>query len=472
MSLKEYKSKRNFKNTNEPNGNLNKTQANRFVIQYHKARADHYDFRLEHNGVLLSWAVPKGLSQNPKDNRLAVMVEDHPVDYINFEGIIPKGNYGAGTVEIFDKGNYLEIKDFKTGLKKGHLKFVLNGEKLKGCWSLIRIKENNWLIKKISDEYAVKAIKNERIKLPFNKCEIQLATLSKNIPKGKNWIFEIKYDGYRIISYVEKNKVKMLTRNGIDYTAKFKDIAKSLQGLNEDIFVVDGEVVVFGEHGRSDFSLLQNSIKNKKNDIFYVIFDILALKNVDLRNFPLKNRKEKLQRLLFDCNKNLIYSNDVDDGKASFDFAKSNNLEGIMAKNSMSTYTGGRTSDWLKIKCYQRQEFVIAGFTNSEKNELISALILGYYKNEDLIFVGKVGTGFNEQTKKDLHKLFVKNKQKNCPFKKEIKLKNATWIKPKFVAEIQYAELTNDKILRQPSFIGLREDKQPKDVKLEVDNEN
>ena len=283
MSLKEYKQKRNFKLTNEPIGKIEKDSASRFVIQYHQARAKHYDFRLEYNGVLLSWAVPKGLSKDPKNKRLAVMVEDHPIEYINFEGVIPKGNYGAGSVEIYDKGNYAPIKDFEKGLKKGQLKFVLNGEKLKGAWSLVRTERDNWLIIKIDDKFAG-VQKKSNTKLPFKKCDVELATLTDNIPKGKNWLFEIKYDGYRIISFIENGKVKMYTRNGVDYTKKFEGIKKNLSKINQSNFVVDGEVVAFDDNGRSDFGLLQNSIKLSKRDLFYVIFDILALNGEDLRD--------------------------------------------------------------------------------------------------------------------------------------------------------------------------------------------
>ncbi len=468
MSLKEYKKKRNFKNTNEPKGKINNKTANRFVVQYHQARAKHYDFRLEHNGVLLSWAVPKGLSFNPKDKRLAVMVEDHPVDYIDFEGVIPKGNYGAGSVEIFDEGNYIPLKDFEKGLKKGHLKFVLNGSKLKGCWSLIKTNENNWLIVKIDDEFATEKIKKKNTSLPFKTCDVELATLTQKIPKGKDWIFEIKYDGYRIMSFVENNKARLVSRNKIEYSKKFSSLTESLNKIDASSFVVDGEVVSFDANGRSDFGLLQENLKKNNNDFYYIIFDLLSLNGEDLRNLPLIERKTKLERLLVKADNKLIYSKHVEKGKESFDFAKENELEGIIAKKSKSIYSGKRTDDWLKIKCYNRQEFVIAGYTTTEKNSLISALLLGYFEDKNLIFVGKVGTGFNENDKLELHSKFETCKRKTCPFKSEIKVKNAVWLKPQFVAEIQYTELTKDKLLRQPSFIALRKDKPAKDVKLEV----
>lgn len=471
MSLTEYKKKRNFKNTSEPVGKIIKTKANRFVIQYHQARAKHYDFRLEHNGVLLSWAVPKGLSTNPKDKRLAVHVEDHPVDYIDFEGIIPKGNYGAGTVEIFDFGTYLSSEDLDKGLKKGHIKIVLNGNNLKGGWSLIRTDEKNWLAVKLEDEFATTK-KTKKSKLPFKTASVQLATLTNKIPKGKDLIFEIKYDGYRILSYIENGKVQMFSRNNLDYTKKFPNIATSLKEIEAENFVVDGEVVCFDDHGKSDFGLLQESIKSKKSNFYYVIFDLLALNGEDLRNLPLIERKSKLERLLFKANKNLMFSTHVTDGNESFKFAKENNLEGIIAKNSKSKYLGKRNEDWIKIKCYLRQEFVIAGYTTTAKNKLISALHLGYYEKGKLKYVGKVGTGFSEKDKALLHKTFQKHTRKTCPFADIIEVKNTTWLKPHFVAEIQFAELTKEKILRQPSFIALRLDKPAKEVKLEVKNGN
>lgn len=471
MHLKEYNKKRKFNSTNEPFGKINSTNKNRFVVQFHQARAKHYDFRLEYNGVLLSWAVPKGLSQNPKDKRLAVMVEEHPVDYINFEGVIPKGNYGAGTVEIFDKGNYVELEDFSLGLKKGHLKFVLLGRKLLGGWSLYKIKDDNWLLQKLNDEYASTKLSDSKNlnKLPFNKCDVQLATLSNSLPKGKDWVYEIKYDGYRIIAYIQNGKVSLRTRNNIDYTSKFNSLASKLKSLNTCI--LDGEVVVFDNFGKTDFGLLQNSIKSKQNNFCYVIFDLLALNNEDLRGLKLLERKAKLERLLFKTDEHLIYSQHFFQGKQTFDFAKKNNLEGVIAKNINSQYLGKRTQDWLKIKCYLRQEFVVAGYTKTEKNNIISALLLGYYKDNSLIYVGKVGTGLSEVDKKELSSMFKNQTTKICPFSKNISIKNAIWLKPKFIAEIQYAELTKERLLRQPSFIGIRTDKKPAQITLEIVNE-
>lgn len=473
MGLEKYNEKRNFENTSEPIGKTKKTKNKKpiFVVQYHKARAKHYDFRIEHNGVLISFAIPKGLPQSPKTKRLAVHVEDHPLDYANFEGVIPKGNYGAGVVEIFDKGYFIPEEDIEKGLKKGHIKFTLNGNNLKGEWSLIKTDDKNWIIIKANDKFAKKVEpKTKKEKNPFKDCKVKPSLLSNTIPKGKNWIFEIKYDGYRIISYIENGKPKLVSRNGNLYTTKFSKIAESLCKMAKDIpMVLDGEVVSFDTNGRSDFGLLQNNIKQNSGNFIYVVFDILALNGKDLRDTPLKERKNILEKVMINCPNNLLLSSYViGKGKESFQFAKKMNLEGIVAKDLNSTYNGIRDESWLKIKCYKRQEFVVGGYTTSEKNKTLSAILVGYYNNNDLIYVGKVGTGFSEETKKDLSKTFKKLIQNNSSFKNlKESTNNTTWLKPEIIAEVQFAEFTKEHILRQPSFIGIRTDKNPKDVKLE-----
>lgn len=464
MSLTIYRNKRNFQKTHEPKGKVKNRRSTKFVIQYHEARTKHYDLRLEYHGILLSWAVPKGLSTKLNEKRLAIHVEDHPLDYAKFEGVIPQGNYGAGTVEIFDYGDYIPLADFEQGLKKGHLKFFLNGNKLKGAWSLIKFQDKHWFVLKINDEYAnVKTLKTKKT-LPFKSTSVQLATFAHQLPTGHDWLFEIKYDGYRILSYVENHKVKMLTRNNQDYTMKLSAVATSLQKMEHTSMVLDGEVVCFDEHGKSDFGLLQSSIKTNNNNLYYCVFDLLALDGVDLRNQPLSTRKLKLERLLAKADASIIYSAHTTQGKKTLAFAQAHQLEGIIAKHKDSFYTGKKTDDWLKIKCYCRQEFVIAGYTTSSKNEILATLILGYFQGNKLIYVGKVGTGFTEQNKKELVKLFQKAITSESPFNRLIKSKNVVWLKPKFVAEIQFTELTKDHILRQPSFIGLRNDKNANEV--------
>lgn len=475
MKLKEYQEKRNFKDTNEPIGQVGKRDGNRFVVQYHEARAKHFDFRLEYDGVLVSWAVPKGFSYDPKVKRLAVKVEDHPVDYISFEGVIPKGNYGAGTVQIFDSGTYQPTFDMDYGLKKGHIRFVLFGQKLHGEWSLLKTKDENWLLMKHEDKFAgLDDPKLVAAKNPFKTCSVQLATLVKSIPTGKNWLFEIKYDGYRIVAYGEKGKVKLFTRNGQDYSKKFAFVVKQLEILAQKYtFVLDGEMVAFDADGRSDFSLLQEAIKNGKSNIFFVVFDVLAFQGEDLREKPLLERKKILGN--FVSGDNLTVSSFVvGKGKESFALAKKMNLEGIMAKQIDAAYNGRRDETWLKIKCRRRQEFVVAGFAKTEKNPVLSALLLGFFEDKKLIFVGKVGTGFDENMRKFLAEKLEKLKTLKCPFENCPKFsgEKVCFAKPKLVAEIEYAELTKDKVLRQPSFVGLREDKNAKEVKLEMEKQD
>lgn len=466
MPLKEYREKRDFNATSEPSGVVEKTKKQRFVVQLHRARAKHYDFRLEHKGVLVSFAVPKGLSENPKEKRLAVMVENHPVSYINFEGIIPKGNYGAGTVEIFDSGTYWPLENLDKGLKKGHIKVYLQGQKLVGVWALVRIKENNWLVIKENDKGLV-VRKEKKPKLPFKTQKVQLATLVEQVPSGKNWIFEIKYDGYRSLAFVENKKAKLLSRSALDYTKKFSQIAESLGQIDAENFVMDGEIVVFDERGKSDFGKLQTVIKNGEKTPIFVVFDLLALNSEDLRELPIEDRKKRLEMLVFKANENIMFSSHVEDGKKAFKFAKTHSLEGIVAKKLGTKYSGERNNDWLKIKCVKRQEFVVGGYTTTEKNQVLSAVLVGYYDKNRLIFIGKIGVGFSEDDKKSLSKKFQAIMRKTCPFDTLPDVKDAVWVSPKLVAEVEYAEITKDARLRQPRFIGLRSDKDAKNVVLE-----
>lgn len=481
MALKKYNSKRDFTKTSEPKGEIKEKKSDKkFVIQYHEARAKHYDFRLEFEGVLKSWAVPKGLSLNPKDKRLAIMVEDHPLDYINFEGVIPKGQYGGGTVEIWDKGTYFTEKSLKNGLKNGKIEFFLDGDRLKGFWTMIKTDDKNWLAIKNDDEFGDKTYGKNRMgkslrltSNPFKDAPAMLATLTQKIPTGSDWAFEIKYDGYRIISYIEKNTIKMQTRNHNDYTKKFADLSKELlQFAKSRSMVLDGEIVVFDEKGKSNFAMLQNSIKQSENSFTYVVFDILALDGEDLRYLPLSKRKIILEKLFakskFDTINLSSYVNGK--GKESFRLAKKLGLEGIIAKRLNSTYVGKRSEDWLKIKCYKRQEFVVAGYTTTLKNKDMSALLLAYYNGDKLVYIGKVGTGFSDGDRKSIAEKFNKSIAKKSPFEhldKSLKRENIVWLKPKFIAEIQFAELTDEQLLRQPSFMGFRSDKKPKEVKLE-----
>lgn len=501
--LYEYNKKRNFEKTEEPEGKSG-TQENglKFVIQHHIARRDHFDLRLEWDGVLLSWAVPKGPSYNTRDKRLAIKVEDHPLEYRNFEGTIPKGEYGGGTVMLWDEGYWEPQSDVKQGLNEGSLKFILKGRRLKGKWALIRMKskpgdnKDNWLLLKDKDDYAKDtdgiskfdtSIRTERTmdeikegkaekttKNPFNKADVQLAKLLSTVPKGDDWLYEVKYDGYRIVAYIEGNNVRLLTRNGHDYTVKFNEIAISLRDFAANrSMVMDGEMVIVDEQGKTDFQALQNYLKQPKGkSLTYMIFDLLAIDGLDLRNRPLTYRKEMLMSIMEKAPNNLQYSQHINGkGEESLLAACKLDLEGIIGKKANSIYSGTRNGDWIKLKCDKRQEFVIGGYTLSDKKTSgLSSLLLGVYENSELIYVGRAGTGFNALNTKELQEKFRNIKRKTSPFIQAPKSKTneeINWLEPTFVAEIKFAEWTEENLLRQASYKGLRTDKDPKQVTRE-----
>ncbi len=495
-NLKTYKSKRNFEKTLEPEAKIKKGGKKlRFAVQHHLASRDHFDFRLEWEGVLLSWAVPKGPSFNVNDKRLAIKVEDHPYDYRNFEGTIPKGEYGGGVVMLWDEGFYEPKTDFNEGLNKGSLKFTLLGKRLKGSWSLIKIadeKADSWLMIKEKDEYAKDSdgisefstsIKTGRtmeeidegeekeIKNPFDYAPVELAKLISVPPSSDDYIFEVKYDGYRIVSYIENDSVKLLTRNGQDYTSKFRSLADSLLSFGDGrCMVLDGEVVVIDQKGKTDFQALQNQIKKPLgNRLSYMVFDLLALDGEDIRKKPLTQRKKLLQELFYKPVDNIHFSSHViGKGKECFEDACRAGMEGIVGKIANSPYLGSRSGNWVKIKCDNRQEFVIGGFTLSDKkSEGISALLLGVYECDKLVYAGRAGTGFKESNALSLAEEFSKISIEISPFSTSIKKgtnERIFWLKPKMVAEIKFAEWTKENQLRQASFKGIRTDKNPKDV--------
>ncbi|MBH1939598.1 DNA ligase D [Mobilitalea sibirica] len=501
--LKEYNQKRNFDRTLEPEGEAEYSEEGlRFVIQHHMARREHYDLRLEWAGVLLSFAVPKGPSYKTKDRRLAVQVEDHPLEYRNFEGTIPKGEYGGGVVMLWDEGFWEPYINVEEGLREGVLKFVLKGRRLKGKWALIRIKgspgekADNWLFLKEKDEYVkdtdgisgfVTSIRTGRtmeeiekgedekfIKNPFQVAQVQLAKLVKTIPEDENWLYELKYDGYRIMAFVEGNSARLITRNGNDFAHRFHDIVSSLLSFSSGrAMVLDDEIAVTDAAGKTDFQALQNYMKNPKGkNLTYIVFDLLALDGVDLRNRPLIKRKEMLETLMKDTPKNLYYSRYIrGKGKESFAVACEADMEGIIGKKADSVYSGTRNGDWIKVKCDKRQEFVIGGYTRSEKRTNgISSLLLGVYEKEELVFAGRAGTGFSEAEMKRLEEKFDNIQRMASPFRVEPKLKadeRIIWLEPVFVAEIKFAEWTQENLLRQASYKGLREDKDPKEVRRE-----
>lgn len=500
MSLTAYTKKRNFKHTPEPKGKgkLSSKKLS-FVIQRHDASHLHYDFRLELDGVLKSWAVPKGPSLNPSDKRLAVMVEDHPLSYGKFHGVIPKGNYGAGTVEIWDRGTYApespDSKDpataIRKGLKSGSLKFIINGEKLKGSFALVRLKdgkEKNWLLIKHRDEYAnddfnieseqsikpvpdkkVEAAKSVRSKgRKYAKfVKPMLATISDEPFDDPDWIYEVKWDGYRAIAEIEEKKIKFYSRNGLSFTELYPEIAEELKKIKENV-VLDGEIVVLNDEGKPSFQKLQHFPDNRSLPILYYLFDCLSYLDEDVTDLPLLERKGIVQKVIPESDI-IKYSDHVDkDGKKFYnEIIKFGGLEGMMAKKANSTYDRGRrTTNWLKIKNHNTQEAIIAGFTAPRlSRKYFGSLVLGMYERKKLKYIGHTGTGFTEKLLKELHDALKPLIIKASPFDVKIPV-NApvTWVQPKLVCNVKYTELTEDGIMRHPVFMGLRVDKGPREV--------
>lgn len=521
MLLKRYRKKRNFKDTSEPRGKIKSAKSkNLYVIQKHAASHLHYDFRLELDGVLKSWAIPKGPSLDPNVKRLAVHVEDHPLEYGNFEGNIPKGQYGGGAVMLWDKGEWLiEKEDPNKAYEKGSLTFSLKGKKLKGLWKLVRIKSSpdNWLLIKIEDKYARSSTnydiiqkksksvvsgksieqlakanisqqkkskepgkakvktkikpKGKRQRIP-SLIKPQLATLVEQPPQGDEWLHEIKFDGYRLIAFIENKNVRLMTRNNQNWTSKFPSIVKELTKLALPNAIFDGEIVILDKDQRSDFQLLQNAIKDNKNKKFiYYIFDLIYYDGYDLSSEPLIERKKILHTIITSDTAVLRYSDHVfGSGAAVFAESCKLSLEGIISKNINSLYVQKRTRNWLKVKCLKRQEFVIGGYTlpkASRKN--FGSLLLGVYsKNKKFIYCGHVGTGFNDKSLTSIFKQLKKHETTHMPFEKMPPgSKNVKWIKPVLIAEVEFAEWTSDSILRHPSFKGMRSDKSPKSIGVE-----
>ncbi|MGI6120469.1 MAG: DNA ligase D [Desulfosporosinus sp.] len=505
--LNEYNQKRNFDRTLEPEGITEIAEEGlRYVVQHHLARVDHYDFRLEWDGALLSWAVPKGPSYNTRDKRLAIQVEEHPLEYRNFEGTIPKGQYGGGVVMLWDEGYWEPYGDVADGLSAGMLKFVLHGSRLKGKWALVRLKgkegetRDNWLLLKEKDQYAkttdgisqyttsirtgrtmteIEEGEDEKFtRNPFSSTGVQLAQLVQTVPKGEDWLYELKYDGYRILAYMEGNNVRLITRNGKDYTKRFRTIASSLvEWAGGRAMVLDGEIVSTDAAGKTDFQALQNYMRNPQaQNLTYIVFDLLALDGADLRGQRLIDRKETLEALLKDAPKNLHYSRHIrGNGAECFRVACEADMEGIVGKKADSVYSGARKGDWIKLKCDKRQEFVIGGYTLSDrKTSGISSLLLGVYADGELVYAGRAGSGLSESDIKELEGKFAGIQRRESPFQRAPKPRSKekiTWLEPELIAEIKFTEWTKDNLLRQASYKGLRTDKNPRDIKKEQADE-
>ena len=529
MSIQTYRKKRDFEATPEPKGGPLRKGGHSFVVQKHDARSLHYDFRLELDGVLKSWAVPKGPSLVPGEKRLAVHVEDHPLEYGDFEGTIPKGEYGGGSVIVWDKGTWRPIGDARAGFAKGHLDFELKGEKLAGRWHLARMhakprdKRENWLLIKGADEFArddagpdilaekpasaktgrdisdiadeapswssktgpipgrgaarkgggagLKGAKKER--LP-DFIEPMLATLVATPPSGDKWLHEIKFDGYRLQARISDGRVKLMTRSGLDWTSKFGDgLVAALKALPVREALLDGELVVETSSGSSDFSALQADLSARRGDRFvFYLFDLLHLDGADLRPLSLTARKEALRFLLPSAEGVLRYSGEFyGAGDLVLRHACGLGLEGVVSKLRDAPYRPGRGKSWVKAKCSARQEFVVAGFAPSTAmRNAIGSLVLGVYDKGALIPVGRVGTGFSQTVAKELYTRLEKMLAPKSPFKAPLSAEDARqarFVRPELVAEIEFRGWTADGHLRHASFQGLRDDKPAKDVKRE-----
>ena len=532
MALEEYRRKRDFRTTPEPAGVAGSHEkpgaALSFVIQKHAARRLHYDFRLELDGVLKSWAVPKGPSLDPGEKRLAVHVEDHPLDYGEFEGVIPEGEYGGGTVLLWDRGIWVPLNsDPEAAYRKGSLKFTLEGEKLHGNWALVRMggkaaneRHENWLLIKERDAAAVPqsgdavvtdnplsvasgrsldaiAADRDRVwhsnrgdnekppvqtiavqdipgarkrRIP-DKLQPQLATLAGQAPDGPELLHEIKYDGYRLLARIEDGKVRLITRGGLDWTAKFRSLADQLGELPLDSALIDGELVHLEQEGTTSFSGLQDAISSGKTDTLnFFAFDLLYCDGWDLTGAALEDRKSALAKIISPNQQGMLRYSDhqIGSGPKFLSQACHFALEGIVSKRRTEPYRPGRSRSWLKSKCRNREEFVIVGYTDPEgSREGFGALLVGYYDPQGkLRYAGRVGTGFNTGQLIQLHRRLdsLARPEPTVALPKGVSRKGVHWIEPRLVAEVEFATWTADAILRQASFQGLREDKDARDV--------
>jgi bifunctional non-homologous end joining protein LigD len=523
-SLERYHKKRDFTKTPEPSGRKGKAapakgrRKMRFVVQMHRATRLHYDFRLEADGVLASWAVPKGPTLVSGDRRLAMHVEDHPLDYRDFEGNIPAGQYGAGSVIVWDRGTYslVEGDDPAAEIAAGKIKFILHGKKLRGEFTLVKIKAREdesgepWLLIKDRDEYSdakydpakhpesVKSGKTladiaadkraptwqskptarhaaarrrssvQRDPLPHPKA-LMLATLVDEPFDDPDWLFEIKWDGYRALCTVDDGKLSLVSRNGLDMLARFPDLAALSTAFASVPVMVDGEIVSLDARGRSSFQRLQESQK-KPAGLTYAAFDLLYADGTDLRLKPLEERKALLERLIHDDGVVLYSKHVVEQGKALFENARKRGLEGIIGKKRSSTYQERRSRDWVKIKTGYEQEFVVGGWTDPKGSRRgFGALLLGVYQKGALRYVGSVGTGFSTKLLTELSARLRKMERKTSPFANDVDVRpRPHWTSPELVVEVRFSEWTRDGYLRQPAYLGLRPDKSAREVVAEI----
>ena len=518
LDIETYNKKRDFTKTKEPKGRKLKGKGDSFVVQKHDASRLHYDFRLELDGVLKSWAVPKGPSLDPDEKRLAMRTEDHPLDYGDFEGTIPAGEYGGGTVMLWDHGRWIPHpdKDPRKTLEEGHLHFTLEGERMKGEWVMFRLnprrgeKGEPWMLKKVTDDYAnpdngdelveefTTSVTTDRTMAeiasgsdvwrsnrggqkggrarkkaseappPFE--QPQLATLVDEVPPGANWLFEYKYDGYRLLLATGSGAATAWTRNGKDWSDKFRALVRAAAKLPAGC-LIDGEAVALDEEGKPSFQLLQSTLHEGRGaNLAFYAFDLLVDRGQDIKRLPNIERKDRLKSLLAGVHPPILFGDHVigRGGDLFREVCKAGG-EGLIAKKSDAPYRGDRSKNWLKVKCIQRQEFVIIGWSESDKRRGFRSLLLGARDGRKLTYAGKVGTGFNgaliDELMERMEPLATDKAAAEVP---RVERKGAHWIKPVLVAEINFAEFTSEGILRHPSFVALREDKPAKEVVREV----
>ncbi len=556
-TLREYRRKRDFAKTPEPRGQRKPRSTRlKYVVQKHDASHLHYDFRLEINGALASWAVPKGPSLDPVEKRLAVQVEDHPLDYADFEGTIPAGEYGGGTVMVWDTGHWTPEGNAAEGLREGKLKLSLAGKKLRGGFMLVRLARDRgkstkpqWLLIKERDEFAsdddiltshpnsaktgrtldeiangakprrratktastkrsakkraprkattgktsarsrrkttddetasqwqsLPGVKRAPLRMPRQP---QLATLVTSPPRGEAWLHELKLDGYRMLCRIEHGRARLISRRGQDWTDQMRPVAVAAALLSVDEAVLDGEVVVLDEHGVSHFQLLQQAlgVAGKRERLIYYVFDLLYLNGWSFLDAATLDRKRALATIVPTNEKSpgLIRLSEhlLGDGIEFHQHACTAGLEGIISKRVAAPYQQGRTAEWVKIKCRQSQEMVIGGFTRPGGSRVgFGALLVGHYTPDGkLHYAGRVGTGFDTQLLRDLRRRLLKLEQKQSPFADWAGRRSSQgvrWVRPTLVAQIKFNNWTEDGLLRQAAFEGLREDKPPREVKRE-----
>lgn len=513
MSLREYRRKRDFARTQEPPPKRSAARDHRFVIQKHRASRLHYDFRLEMEGTLKSWAVPKGIPLKHGEKRLAVQVEDHPVSYLKFEGTIPRGQYGGGTVMVWDLGTYQLSKTSKPS--RGKLDVVLRGKKLQGNWHLVRMREGTgWLLIRGGPDLPALNAREEDRSVLSGKTMAQIESgrprseggvaskralrrsapppafiapmLAKpvaELPAGPGWQFEVKFDGYRALLFRQADQLHLISRNELDLSGKFPEILESARACSPDSFIMDGEIVALDSAGRSSFQLLQNAERETERPaVFYYAFDLIRLARQDLQKRPLEERRALLEPLVASAAGGWIrfspaFTNST---RVLLSQIRELGLEGLIGKRVGSRYESGRrTGAWIKFKVQQEGDFVIGGFTPpGGSRQHLGALLLGFFENQVLRFAGKVGTGFTEKSLKSLHERLDPLTQSACPFADlpeqsrgrfgsgltRSAMKDCHWVDPTLVCRIRYTERTRDGKLRHPVFLGLRPDLDAKTI--------